>query len=597
MSFQGNPGTYFLQPRFGEFPTGFEGPKLPERVVLTESEQQEALAFEHQLFDLPLGIDESEDGIKERTIGDALTDFKLDDRQCPPFFLGYFLQNNDITVKNGDGETYVAPRLDTEEDVKRWISQSATTNLPKGVLQSLAKKSQDFFANQAIERLVQGNEDPIDDRYNLINIDPATTVTQLHDYLRARNILKRESVLLSEDASNLGNAKRAILEIYTAKVNNCIADYLPRAARIVEQAQYDRDGYEPLLSEMIKAMPKTLAWLILEGVDRRSLLQRFEHRLDLLRNGLANAPSKLSSAVAAELVDYTPATAEQSQPVEPLFSEEEIGILKKTIISPENGELFIRALLDKKGYHDWPVVPNPNKTTYEVSRSNRKFLNSTVDRSAWQLLVVGMIHEPIHVEQKVNDDSLADVIKIASVGGKRSGGIREEGAMSEQRSVEDIFMGEQIRRPNLQYARAIHVLQQGGGPICAVERFVDNDLPDADKVRAAVDRVIRLIRKGENTQPMVYAEGYLLNKSLQSLEQQYPEVGVNHTTFDIPDQLRLARFGLLPETTANHSTLLRAATALSVVGEILLEHPELHELDELRSIDWSRKATQLGLLE
>jgi hypothetical protein len=31
---------------------------------LTESEKQEALAFEHQLFDLPLGIDESEDGIK-----------------------------------------------------------------------------------------------------------------------------------------------------------------------------------------------------------------------------------------------------------------------------------------------------------------------------------------------------------------------------------------------------------------------------------------------------------------------------------------------------------------------------------------------------
>lgn len=570
---------------------------MPERVALTNAEQQEALVFEHRLFVLPLtGEDVSENGAVGRTVGESLSAFQLDDKQCPPFFLSYFLQSDGRVVEYGDGETHEIPPLSTAEDVREWFSRSAVAGIPREMFHALAKNSQKFFADQAVEKLAQGIEEPIDDRYELFNIDPATTVTQLTDFLRARNVLRREGLLLADDVSNLGDAKRAILEIYIAKINHHIADYLPRAAQIVEQAQYEQQAYEPLMSAMIASMPKSLAQLIIGGVDRRSVIQRFEHRLDLLRNGLANTPSALSSAVDTKLLDYTPAKAEQSEHSVPLFSAEEITILQNTIISPENGALFIRALLDKNGRHDWPVVPNPTKNTYEASPGKGMFLNTTIERSALELLVVGMIHEPIHIDQKVNADALAEVFKIAGLGGKRSGGIREEGAMREQRRVSDIFIGQQSHAPNLQYARAVHALEQGGGPLDAVEQFLPNNSVGATKVRAAVDRVIRLIRKGENTQPMVYAEGYLLDESLHNLEQQYPEVGVHHTTFDIPDQLRLARFGLLPETTENHSTLQRATTVLSVVNEILSSHPELHELDALRSIDWSSKSAHLSRL-
>ena len=85
----------------------------------------------------------------------------------------------------------------------------------------------------------------------------------------------------------------------------------------------------------------------------------------------------------------------------------------------------------------------------------------------------------------------------------------------------------------------------------AIKAFYDARLRSQPNInlekaaREASDRVLRLVRGGINSQPMVYAEESIMMHGLSEEDSDVQQRALAVTGLDLVDQVRLHRFGLL----------------------------------------------------
>lgn len=450
-----------------------------------------------------------------------------DEQQVPVVFPQYFLSDGyqkDSVAGEQFGTTY---------DVEEWFAKQALDESNKQTLLALATKSQ-FYA---IESYTNG-EDEVYNECTLINIDPVGTISQFRKMINTKQIVHDYRIELidylgeSEDYNpdrNYAYAQLMILDIYMAKVNSVIASYIPRLVAIIEQSLHEIDGYKELNDAIWEEL---LPEDIVELIAKNDTWDELYRRMDEVRNGTsASGPVDESLFIAPEQVSQS----------EGMLSSEEKDKLEKILVEPEVIKEMMQKVLQSVGLSKWVAEQNPGKATFQIIGEERKFYTPTVAATIKRILTVG-VHEFMHVVQSENDNS--SKLNIAQVKGKRSIGVREAMGKATENEILKMLFGE-TPKPAATYADAINVILEGGTPSEAANAFA-SQLSSGDRSIAA-DRVIRLLRQGFNSQPMVYAEASRMPTALEHIRAGYEEVNGGVTGFDLPDQIRLARIGLLEQ--------------------------------------------------
>lgn len=522
----------------------------------------EAVAAEAAL----LGLSTAEFGINE-SIGEILESKELvnDDKETPPVYIAYFIENGGKAI-DFEQSTIDIPQFEDEQSVLAWLSKLAIDPNNKQLLLYLASLSQAQFIDTATQWYEQGAQvsDKPDDSFTLININPTTSVDQLVKLQAAKKTLRDFAVNNKETNDD---ATKAWIAIYMSKINGLLADQLPRMRSVVEQAGYNQPEYDTLLRILEDSLPIGFLSTIMtiEGEDRMNKLYR---RLDYVRNGFADNESKHSTVVDEKIVKKDLDTDVSDQAI---FSAQQVEYLQSVKVTPQEvmrvvEKLFAHYGLAEKG---WTYGINTSKRTYAVDSKRKRFEITQDVRSLVDTISVGLVHEFSHVFQSMNEEAFP--YKIGSIKGKRSGGIREAGAIANEAMANKELFGIQSDGPSLSYGRAIESLEHGGSPLDAVAAFAQekdaNGQHTAGAAKIAADRVIRLIRKGFNSQPMVYDEGQVFRDRLQQLGEAYPGVGADITSLDIADQIRLQTIGALPKPESNFDI----KSHLAIVTQIVLE--------------------------
>lgn len=511
----------------------------------------------------------------ESTVGDIISskEFVLDDKEAPPFDLSYFIFNggNEIKLKNN---SIVLPAFNSDTEVIAWLSEMAILGSKKGELLELALLSQSYFTDVVSEWYENGadEEDEPNSKLFLLNIDPESSVDQLKKLLAAHKSLNLYAIRNKELDDNVLNTW---ISIYQTKIISMLAEQIPRMNAIVEQSRYNPELYEDVIEKMDKIIPWGILSLLvkIDGESRADILFR---RLDHIRNGYARNENSTSTVVseAIEGLDLYKQTTE-----EPIFTKDEVDIFRLTQVTPDRATNIISRLFEHYNLNaqGWTYGPNTTKRTYEVLGKSRKFNITLDDRSLLDTITVGLVHEFSHVFQAINDGALP--YEIGKIKGKRSGGMREAGAIANERAAKEQLFGIHAGRANLSYARALEVLENSGNVYAAVKAFGEEKDKNASKRlkntgKEASDRILRLIRKGFNSQPMVYAEGDILRDRIQEISEAYPGVGLGITCLDLPDQIRLQQIGMLPAPKAEFDLKNHIHVVLNLVAE---EFPELQE--------------------
>lgn len=561
---------------------------------LQEGTRQEVYAFEHGLFDerLEAGEDSPE------TIGDVMRAALSEDQEAPFFFAEYFM-NGDIDlgflheVARRNGATIEQPpQFTSPHEVYEWIAELIQNREQYGLtnkdLLSLGKKSAEYYKQQFTNAVVAGqkasNIHPLIAEAMPLVVDPVKTLDQLHKLQKVRHILVERRQQHAEipdprtEEDRAHNARRAILGVYLSKVNAQVADYIPRAFYLYDQAVLSDEA--DLRHAAIAAVPAAFRNAFKDDASRASAYKR----LDFIRNGIdarsataVNAQGQAerhpANGVARRLWNLRGNTPEASEHTEAHFSAEDAEAFKAFKISPEKArelidEIFARLSMLSAEPHSsyyvgrttwaaddrWQTVINPEKASYAVDSIGGVYKVPSVETNLFALITTGGLHEFQHVWQAMADKRIGTALKIAAIKGKRVSMLREGGANAKQRAgTLDLFGISAQAAPNMTYARARIALDNGEGPIAAAYAFYEEKMSltptanPADTAMLAADRVLRLRRHGgANSQPMSYAEEWLMIDELAKADQSVAARATQVTCLDLADQVRLHAYGLLP---------------------------------------------------
>lgn len=527
-------------------------PELP----LSEEQRQEAYRFESTLFNHAIG--------ENNTIEIIIRKQKGEDSIAPFFFAKAFIASE---ISFPDHLENI-PSFDSSRSVYDWLSES----IKKGVLTQeeylgIAKQSGGLYRQAMADALV--SDTPIDSSWLNVEslvIDPKGFIQNAQDCLEVRLYLLGERAKYKEGGDRLSGAKRAIIDMYLSKINMTVISNIPLADHLYVQAARIDDA--TTLDEALSIIPVGFR----EGLDDQRTRQETFRRLDFLRNGLGVDAAGRSSAVSHSIEEIASLSSESYEA--PVYTSEQTKKLKEMTLQPEEIREVLSALLASAGMlsaeppETWTsertnrafdglfqVVENPDGESFAVNGKSGVYKTSSTPRSLYDVLTIGGIHEPTHINQAEADKQLGETIKLASIRGKRLAMLREGGANAQQRAAERELFG--TSKPvALTYARALQSLEQTGGDLWQATRaFYDEKhriLPDLNLqavAREAADRVLRLVRQGgSNSTAMSYAEGGLF---IAELEHSDPAVRTRAgaiTSLDLVDQVRLHRYGLLPPT-------------------------------------------------
>lgn len=503
------------------------------------------------------------DVLREGTLGSSEAINITSEQQIPVVFLQYFLSDDFKRISDEDHST--------ADDVKKWLAISSLDSSNKEELLKLAVKSQDY----AIKAFANGYSDVYDD-YSLVNIDPSGTISQFTEILRARDKVheKRDVIIKSiqEEDEKDGSvaykyAQLMVLDVYVAKIKDVMASYIPRLLIIADQALHASGPYKELVKDINKLL-KEVGIVDYQASEDNSVIYKEEifRRMDEIRNGAASN----GSSVDESLFKTVDTNLEQTNP---LLSSIEKHIFETKEVTPGIVINIINQVFEKLEIDDWSVEINPGKATFQVLGEENKFYVPRDPITLKRLVTVG-VHEFMHVIQSINDSE--SPLQIAKVKGRRASGIREAMGKMVENKILKLLFGESPK-PAATYARAIQELHQGNKPSEAAMSF-DEQLAASSK-RLAAGRVIRLLGMGINTQPMVYAEGSRIAYTLKHVQEGgYTGIDGDNTSFDIPDQIRLARVGLLPVPKIS----LDSMRVLVYFMELLQQEDEYSNL-----VDWS----------
>lgn len=521
----------------------------PPEFPLSSEERELAYGFENQLFDHVAANDKS--------IGDVIREHKGENISAPLFFAEAFMEARIPGVE--------LPAFDSPTGVYEWVATAIQEGtVSPNDLRKMAKKSGELYREKMAESLVAGHAiDPSWLEVRSLVVDPehfietATGLGHGREYLMQ---LRKEY----QAGDNLEGAKRAIIDVYLARVNSALAGSIPMADYLSQQAALVSD--DSLNQAARQLIPEGLRHA-LEDATRRGDVFR---RLDFLRNGMGLDEKGSASRVAYDVEKAVDEMSETDGSAR--FSPEQIQILKETMIDPAQIKEIMSSILRSAGMlsgeppQTWSpershragdelfqVVENPYAPSFAVDGKSGAYMVPSVPYSLYNIVTVAGFHELTHINQAEADKALGKRIRLASLRGKRVSMLREGGANAEQRANEKEWFG--TAKPNaLTYAKALQALEAGGGIAEASEAFYQEKrriMPDLSPITAAkeaADRVMRLVRQGGiDSAAMSYAEGGLFIAELEKVPRNVRHAATAVTSFDIVDQIKLHKYGLLAE--------------------------------------------------
>jgi hypothetical protein len=463
------------------------------------------------------------------------------------------------------------PEFSDAGDVQKWFAElSFDQNIKPDDLDDLIAKSTLAYKETMREALLSNtvnDETEIADNFIFVP-QPHETVESVYDMVGCREVFRGMRSQYSESSTdNLEAAKRAIVDIYLARLNALLAGDFVILDTVANQAMLS--GHTDVASEAKEMMPKGFR-VALEG-DRRS---NAFNRIDYIRNGMgidqrSYAP-KISKKAVKSIVE-SPQNIRDSVADEK-FTAAQIELLKNLQLQPDEIQSHVKSILEKIGKlnnYDEPIAqakqrPSPIEDgTWQVLQSvgfgidaaRGIFEVPSKSRSLYSCLVTS-VHELAHLDQAEADCKVGQELKIASLRGKRVLGIREAGADFAERQFEENLFG--TSKPySLAYANAFKILEQNGSLSSAAMEFYNTKLSEkrgANREQIATeaaDRVLRLRRLGLNSQPLNYMEEVNLINGCRDLPLELQKRAIAVTCLDYPDQLRLHEFGLLPRATTD----------------------------------------------
>ena len=491
----------------------------------------------------------------EVTLEDALRTQIAESKVAPMFFAKGILAG-EVSV-----EGIEMPDFATEEDIYAWV---ASSGLDSKTLMRLSKKSIEYYKQNVAKALVENG--PVDN--GLVESRPI--ILDCDEFAKNMNNLQAARTMLLDAkkqltiGTNIDDAKRAYIDIFMAKVNSLIASGIPTAHTLQEQADLTNNPRLETVAEQL--LSPTFYQAILDDTTR----ERLNRRLDFLRNGIGYDSTGRSTSVSAQIEAGT-----SQEPSGGVFTPEQMSQMKQIMLSPEEIKQVFRSVMDKAGllssedestYYAtrshravddlYQVVISPDASTFAVSSISGVFKTPSEPRSLYDVIIVGGFHELEHINQAIADDALSKVVRVAKIKGKRVSGLREAGANMVQRSAEKRLFG--YEKPYAEtYANALRALEGGGSITDATKAFYETRLrvtPEMSRQEAAAeaaDRVLRLVRGGINSQPMVYAEESIIQKELVDATPVERNRALVVTSLDLVDQARLHKFGLLEVPSSN----------------------------------------------
>lgn len=518
---------------------------------LNDEEKQQVYTYEDELLRHQLDTN--------TTLEDAVCQSLKGHADTPLFFAEAFRQG----AVNVNGPS---PDFASGQDVYTWLAEAAKNgSLSPEELRRLAKESYEYYSSVMTRALVEG-ERPSDESIasESILIDPDTFLKVVANTKNARAFLIEERRQLAQE-NTVDAAKRALNDIYLAKINEKIATQVPMAYNLIEQSQLLGDQET---ERAVRALiPPSFSRLLDDSEGRQQLFRR----LDYIRSGIGYDEAGHASSVSSRVPHFEHSGAELES--KGVFSTEQKEAIRHYEVSPEHMvEIFSKVLsraklLSQEDPATWDpartgwasdnlfqVRINPTKSTFAVNPDSGAYLVPSQPRPLYDVIAVGGFHELEHVNQALADQAIGKKIKIAALQSKRVGALREAGAnIAERRRTTEIF-GE--AKPYARtYAAALQALEKGGGIYDAAKAFYDEKcaaFPDANRQKAAseaADRVLRLIRLGGiNSEAMAYAEEAIMAEEMVDATPTERSRAVAVTSLDLVDQVRLHQFGLLPES-------------------------------------------------
>jgi hypothetical protein len=520
----------------------------PPELPLDEQEKLLAYQFEAELYNQELDTG--------KLVSEIIRSHKKEDVIAPFFFAEAFLTSNIDLSSLGN------PDFNSPEDVYTWlVAAIQQRTIDAGTLSELAKESRAYYEQHAAESLaLDGTLSPELTDYMPLVIEPEPFADTATDIQAIRGYLLDQRKIYKEGDDRLESAKRAIVDIYLAKINDLIAADTPVAGYLYDQAKLLEDKETMVMAEL--AAPKGLREALNSETKTQSSVLK---RLDYMRNGMA-----INENGAADVNSSKLDSVEQSNPSETAFSEEQKAILQKTMVIPEEMQHIFTSILSKANLlstedsKTWTkdrrnrasdnlfqVVINPTQSSFSVDSISGTYQIPSVSRSLYDVMTIGGFHELQHINQAQADMSLANVVKIAELKGRRVSGLREAGANIKQREAEEQFFGSS-KPIALTYAKAIEKIKETGSIAEAAQGFYDEKLrlfPQGNKeqlAKEAAGRVLRLARAGISSQPLVYVEEGIMAAELKGAPAAVGERATTITALDLVDQLRLHKYGLLP---------------------------------------------------
>jgi hypothetical protein len=454
----------------------------------------------------------------------------------------------------------------TPEDVYKFLALAARDKtINTSDLRELSRQSISFYKTE-MQHALLSNSEPHESLFDSISIaiEPEKVLEFARAGREARQYIKAQRKAYSAEDSGLDGAKRALVDIYTKKVNGLVMSDVSTLQCLINQSTLIED--EETITNATEIMSPSFLKAVSNPATRSILYKRF----DYIRNGIGYDGNGRASAVDNDIF-VTLDNQNEAEVNSPLYSIEDrerlrgVVLNKKTIHELLKGMVSDGNMLSSEDESTWSpargrraedglfqVVYQPVKDTLSVNGIDGTLKTPNKERSLYDVITVS-VHELTHINQSQADQALGSQLRIGRLKGRRVSMLREAGANLVQRRLEMELFG--ASKPvAYAYARAIQCFEAGGSIFEANKAFYEEKLQagfvngKAAAAKEAADRVLRL-GNGSSSAPLSYVEEILMNYDLAQATPEVQSRATQITTLDLDDQVRLHKYGLLPEVT------------------------------------------------
>lgn len=535
----------------------------PPELELSPEQKEEVYAFANKhIHEMPVTEYDGDQGeAKAKTLEQVIIDSGLSQGGMV-FGAGLVGERGQEVAKKLKLEI---PVLDTAVDAYRWLASAAGGNrFGDMTFHAISKETLDRYKSIMADALLNGGEvDSADLEMMHINFTPEMSLTSAVELQAARKklLIQRHDLGRSEEVYD--RAKRAIVDVYLARLNASITANIDQLLTLYEQAELQGN-------EELEDRTRVLLGGFGHIINKDDARVRTLTRLDYVRNGIGIDAEGKASPIAAEL-ERVAGTIE-TEDIEAYFTPEQVRVLKETpvgvermqggyqnvlrdagVLSSEDSSTWYPKRGKRAADEKFQVVIQPAATSFAVDGIDGVLKVSSKPKSLYDVIVVCGFHEAAHIDQCLSDDEFAKVLKIGKIKGKRAGSLREPAANALQRMAERRLFGVSKPVSSPTYANAMKALRNGGSLTDAARAFYTTKLnimpetPPAKAAEEAADRVLRLMRNhGINSQPLMYAEEGIMMQELADAPADVAQRAGALTTLDLVDQLKLHTYGLLP---------------------------------------------------